>query len=96
MAAAKSDMTFDRKVKRILRKGLRERGIEHVRIASEPSFGGKMRRFCIVAQDFELLLFSEQQEIVWRILSEALPREELVQITTVLTLTPKEAKGDFS
>lgn len=96
MAEVKSAITFEDKVKRLLRKGLREYRIGRMTIVSEPAFGGKNWRFCVIAKDFDSLLHSEQQDIVWRILCEALPREEWVQITMVLTLTPAEAKGDFS
>jgi|FaiFalFF_MnMetaG_3_1042247.scaffolds.fasta_scaffold15643_2 hypothetical protein len=84
-----------RKVKAALRKGLKAYGIQPKRIIAEPAVNGTKWRFLIISDDFEPWLFSERQDVIWRLLEKSLEADELLKVTMVMALTEKEAKGDF-
>ena len=64
-------------------------------IDSEPIPGTKLYRLMVLAPKMESLRPSERQDLVWRIATDALRREDRFKISTILTLTPKELSGGW-
>ncbi len=88
MAAAKPP-AFVRRVQDAI-KAVATAGIP-ARVASEPIRGTKLVRFAVLSSKFEPLTHSERQGIVWRIVERALPPNEQLLISGIMTLTPEEA-----
>jgi|GEM_PF-876663 len=85
---------INKRVKASLTEGLRAGGIE-ARIGLESVPGTKLWRVKVISPKFAKLRPSERQDLVWRILSDSLTREEQFQISMVLTLTPAEESGTW-
>lgn len=56
--------------------------------------GTKLYRVRIVASRFGKLGYSERQDMVWRALRKRFDDDTLMQISSIRTLTPSEAKSD--
>ena len=85
--------TFEQKLIRTLRDGLGVAGIE-AEVALEPIRGTKLRRVYVTSPTFEKLRHSERQDLVWRILGFTFSQEDQLKISMVLTLSPRELRGE--
>lgn len=89
MATMKKPL-FVKRLKDALTEGLKNAGIV-ARVAYERVPTTKLYRFAVLAGKFESLTHSERQSLVWRIAEQALPPDEQILISKILTLTPEEA-----
>ncbi|MBY0307795.1 MAG: hypothetical protein K2Q09_03550 [Phycisphaerales bacterium] len=83
---------FILRLKKRLKAELERAGIP-AEIDSQPVGGTKLHRLTVIAAKFAKLRFSERQALVWRIVDEEVPKEQLF-ISIILTLTPSEASGE--
>ncbi len=77
-----------------LRAQLRAVGIGEVDLLDEPINGTKLHRVTVVAPKFAALRPSERQDLVWRIAEQVLNKDQQLQLSMILTLTPKEISAD--
>lgn len=63
---------------------------EKVSVSSEAVKGTKMRRIIVVSPVFRHMGYMEQQDYVWRVASRALSANELVFISMILTIDPRD------
>lgn len=84
---------FVTRIKRALVDDLGRAGIIAT-VITEPIHGTKLHRVTVVAAKFARMRFSERQGVVWRIVDNAIPKEEQLFISMILTLTPSEAAGE--
>ncbi|MCK4660355.1 MAG: hypothetical protein KAV82_12600 [Phycisphaerae bacterium] len=66
-------------------------GIDPVTMDFEAIPQTNLYRFSVLAQSFEHVKHSERQDLVWRIASDVLGRDEQLCVSMILTLTPDEA-----
>ncbi|HOW18228.1 MAG TPA: hypothetical protein PLC79_04250 [Phycisphaerae bacterium] len=78
-----------------LTKGLEEWGYTAT-AELEPSGAPGRYRLYVVSKDFEPLLESERQSVLWRVLKEKWDRDDQLRITLSLALSEKEAQGIWS
>jgi hypothetical protein len=83
---------FQQQLKSILLDGLKLGGIK-AKVSSEPVPRTKLLRVLVTSPQFEELRPSERQDLVWRIVANALPREKELLVSMIYTLTPTEAVG---
>ena len=83
------------KIMNAIVEGLEERKIP-VKVEYEKSALRGLYRFYVVSDKFDRLSNAERQDIVWRIIKNNLEPADTLRITMVMTLTEKEARGDFS
>lgn len=69
-------------------------GIPNARVTVEPITGTKLHRITVVAAGMRKLRHSERQDLVWRIIDEALPKDRQLFIASVYVFTPTELSGD--
>ena len=89
---SKDYLELSEQIKKAIKHGLEDGGIA-AKIFIEPISGTKLMRVQVVSPQFAKLLHSERQDLVWRIVSEALKFEERHRISMILPLTPKELIG---
>ena len=83
-----------RKLTNALAAGLKSAGIQ-ADIDTEPVRLTHLLRVYVVAKNFQEMRPSERQDLVWRIVDQALTPEEQLRISMILTLTPNELKGNW-
>jgi hypothetical protein len=76
-----------------LAEGLATAGIK-AQIEIESIRGTKLQRVTILSKGFEKLRPSERQDLVWRILTPDLTREDQLQISAIYTFAPSELRGE--
>jgi acid stress-induced BolA-like protein IbaG/YrbA len=86
---------FAERVRQILREDLRKSGLD-VDVRIEPIPDTRLHRVIIVSQQIQQLGPAERQNLVWRIIGEHLTRDEQLQISMILTLSPDEIDLDES
>jgi hypothetical protein len=89
---AKTVPPFLTQLKSTLVKSLKDAGI-HATVRSEPVPHTRLVRLAIYAPQFKAMKHSERQDFVWRIVEQALPPEDQMRISMILTLTTDEATG---
>ncbi len=89
----KAPVKFLQKLETAVREGLSNAGIDKVEFISESIRNTKLNRVCVLADGFEYLRPSERQDLIWRIASQVLTREEQLRISMILTLTRDEMEG---
>jgi hypothetical protein len=92
MAKIKNPPPFLDTLKSALVDGLKASGIS-AQVGIEPVPTTKLHRVMVLASKFKALKHSERQNLVWRIVEQALAPDEQLKISMILTLTPDEAKG---
>jgi hypothetical protein len=70
---------------------LRKVGVQP-QVSIEPVGRTKLHRLTVVAPEFEDMLHSERQSLVWRMADEALKAEEKFTISMILTLAPEDVE----
>ena len=85
--------TFEQKLIQTLRDGLGAAGIP-ADVDLERIKGTKLRRVYVTSKAFEKLRPSERQDLVWRIVSFTFPQEDQLKISMILTLSPRELRGE--
>jgi hypothetical protein len=92
MAKVKKNSEFLDRLRASLIRGLNAGGIPAtVQFARIPTT--HLYRVGVLAPKFKLLKHSERQDLVWRIVEQALSPDEMLQISMILTLTPSETRG---
>jgi len=76
-----------------LKDGLKTSGFAVEGVEVEAIKGTKVLRVTVVARGFDKLWVTERQDLVWRILNQALTRDEQLRISMVVTLSPSEVVG---
>jgi acid stress-induced BolA-like protein IbaG/YrbA len=84
---------FGKKLRDVLERGLRERQIDAT-VETERVRNTALYRALVVTPQFEHMYHSERQDIIWRIITEAMSTEELLHISTILALTPDDIGTD--
>jgi hypothetical protein len=85
---------FEQKLIQTLRKGLGDAGIP-AQVALERIKGTKLRRVYAISKAFDKLRPSERQDLVWRIISFTFPQEDQLKISMIVTLSPREMRGEY-
>src|SRR5438105_3024757 len=75
-------------------EGLAERGIPARAELEKSDLPGRYR-LIVSSNAFERLLESERQELVWRVIQQRWPRDDQFRLTLTLTLSGKEAAGEW-
>ncbi len=83
---------FVSKLRTELRSSLAKAGIE-AKTSHERVQGTKLYRIVVESPKFEKMLHSERQDLVWRIAQKALNPSDLLLVSMILTMTPREKKG---
>jgi len=91
MSKLSSSPPFVEKLTNALSNGLKVAGIDPFDLDVEGVPQTKLYRFIVLSRSFEQLKHSERQDLVWRIASDALDRQEQFCVSMILTLTPDEA-----
>ena len=73
---------------------LRKAGIEDAKVKTERVRDTKLHRVMVVSERFKHLKFTERQDLIWRIASQALTPDEQLRISMILTVTPEELGGN--
>jgi hypothetical protein len=89
----KTSAGFEQKLVKTLRDGLGAAGVP-AEVDLERIKGTKLRRVYVTSKAFEKLRPSERQDLVWRIVSFTFPQEDQLKISMILTLSPRELRGD--
>lgn len=92
MAPVKSPPDFVERLKDALVQTLRANGIP-AKVAAEQVPTTKLYRIQVLAPKFKHMMHSERQSLVWRIAEQALSQEEMMRISTILTLEPSRIRG---
>lgn len=92
MATVKSAPTFLDRLKTALIGDLKVAGIP-AKVDSQRVPTTHLHRILVLAPKFKALKHTERQNLVWRIAEQALPPDDQLKISMILTLTPDEAKG---
>lgn len=74
-----------------IKTDLKDIGIRSVQIHWQPVKGTELHRFLVISPDFSKVRNAERQELVWRVVEKSLPKEQYLQVLSMLTLTVKEA-----
>jgi hypothetical protein len=90
---AKPRTSLATRVAAALKSGLKLAGFAVEQIETQPIRGTKLFRVTLVAKGFEKLWTTERQDLVWRILNQSFNREEQLQISMIITLSPGELAG---
>jgi hypothetical protein len=80
------------KLRRALVAGLAERHIDAAANFERSAFPGGFR-VIVTSRDFRRLSFGERLDIIWFVLNERWPREDLLRVTMVLGLSDLEVRG---
>jgi hypothetical protein len=85
--------SFAARLRDALRDGLALAGLNSPKIELESIPGTKLNRVTILSKGFGKMRPSERQDLVWRIVGSAFPREEQLQISAIYTFAPDELLG---
>ncbi len=91
--SSKSSPAYVRKLTSALKQDLAAGGIDAT-VEVERISGTRLHRVAVLSRKFKHVRPHERQDIVWRIASRTLTPDEQLRISTILTVTPEEAKGD--
>lgn len=92
MAKIKELPGFLERLRGALVQSLKEVGIVAT-VNVEPIPTTRLFRVAVLAAKFEVLRPSERQDLVWRIAEQNCTAEELLRISMIVTLTPREIRG---
>jgi hypothetical protein len=83
---------FVQRLRTALTDTLKDSGIK-AEVWAEPVPTTRLYRVWVTAPKFKSLKHSERQSLVWRIAESALPPDEQMRISMIVTMTPQEAQG---
>ena len=83
---------FAERLLEALKQGLAKVGIS-AEIEVEPVPTTLLHRVLVVSPQWGNLSFSDRQEVVWRVLDHAFPRDEHLYVSSIWTMTPDEMEG---
>ena len=92
MPTMKKPPSFLESLETALISGLNAAGIR-AKVDWEPVPTTKLWRLMVVASKFAALKHYERQDLVWRIASQTLDRDQQLMISMIITMTPDEAAG---
>jgi hypothetical protein len=82
-----SRVTFEAELRGVLADGLRKSGIEAT-IGFQRVPMTKLVRVMVVSPQFQKMMISERQDLVWRIVSQRFTPDQQLLISMILTLPP--------
>lgn len=92
MVGVKRPPSFLTQINNTLVEILRANGIR-AKVEAQRIPGTKVFRLAVLSPQFKAMKHFERQDLVWRIAEKAVSQEDQMRISTILTLTPDEAKG---
>lgn len=77
----------------VLRDGLRRAGIS-ASVETEPVPDTLLHRAVVTSPQFAAMEYLERQDVLWRILSQALEPAEKLRVSLLIAMTPDELNGE--